>query len=110
MRSAIDVLGRPELSACDMSRPLDVLSGQLAQASRLTDDLLDASRIAEGKLEIKKVPVEIGAILREVDESTRARHLCQWGLSLARNHHAAGSHLRLRRSSSIGASHPESFE
>ncbi|WP_244808446.1 hybrid sensor histidine kinase/response regulator [Caballeronia zhejiangensis] len=74
MRSAIDVLRRPELTACDMSRPLEVLAGQLAQASRLTDDLLDASRIAEGKLEIKKVPVEIGAILQEVAESTRARH------------------------------------
>jgi PAS domain S-box-containing protein len=73
MRTAIDLLRRPQLFGGDTSWPLELLAGQLAQAARLTDDLLDASRIAEGKLEIKKAPVEIGAIVHEVVESTRAR-------------------------------------
>ncbi|SAK70175.1 PAS/PAC sensor hybrid histidine kinase [Caballeronia glebae] len=73
MRSAIDLLSRqPSLSA-DTVWPLEMLDRQLDQATRLADDLLDVSRIAEGKIEIKKTRVEIGAIIHEVVESTRAR-------------------------------------
>ncbi|HEY2022064.1 hybrid sensor histidine kinase/response regulator [Paraburkholderia sp.] len=74
MRTAIDLLRRPELLGGDTAWPLQLLARQLDQASRLTDDLLDASRIGEGKIELRKTTVEIGAILHEVVESTRARH------------------------------------
>ncbi|SAK94856.1 PAS/PAC sensor hybrid histidine kinase [Caballeronia catudaia] len=73
MRSAIDLLSRQQPLTADALWPLEMLDRQLAQAARLADDLLDVSRIGEGKIEIKKMPVEIGAIIREVVESTRAR-------------------------------------
>jgi len=35
---------------------LDILERQLGKAARLTDDLLDISRIAQGKIEIRRAP------------------------------------------------------
>ena len=74
MSTAIALLQRQPSGDTGKDVPVELLARQLAQASRLTDDLLDASRIAEGKIEVKKAPVEIGAIMHEVIESTRARH------------------------------------
>ncbi|SAK56893.1 PAS/PAC sensor hybrid histidine kinase [Caballeronia temeraria] len=73
MRSAIDLLSRQQGLSADTVWPLEMLDRQLDQATRLADDLFDVSRIAEGKIEIKKTRVEIGAIIHEVIESTRAR-------------------------------------
>ncbi|WP_250504108.1 ATP-binding protein [Caballeronia sp. AZ7_KS35] len=73
MRSAIDLLSRQQCVSADTAWPLQMLDRQLDQAARLADDLLDVSRIAEGKIEIKKTRIEIGAIIHDVVESTRAR-------------------------------------
>lgn len=48
---------------------VDVIGRQLAHMQRLVDDLLDVSRIAEGKLSITKVPVDIVGLIREAIES-----------------------------------------
>ncbi len=73
MRSAIDLLTRQVRLPHETMWALEMLDRQLDQATRLTDDLLDVSRIAEGKIEVKKTRVEICAIIREVVDSTRAR-------------------------------------
>jgi len=39
--------------------------------SALVDDLLDASRIEEGKLEVRREPIDVGAVVRHVAERTR---------------------------------------
>jgi len=44
---------------------------QLEQLIRLVNDLLDASRIARGKIELRKAAVELGAVLREAVDVER---------------------------------------
>jgi PAS domain S-box-containing protein len=50
---------------------LAMMDRQLAQMVRLIDDLLDVSRITRGKLELRKEPVELAAVLHNAVESTR---------------------------------------
>jgi signal transduction histidine kinase len=49
--------------------------GRIAREARrlaaLVDDLLDASRIEEGKLEVRREPIDIGAVVRHVAERSR---------------------------------------
>jgi signal transduction histidine kinase len=49
--------------------------GRIAREARrlsaLVDDLLDASRIEEGKLEVRREPVDVAAVVRQVAERTR---------------------------------------
>lgn len=74
MRSAIALLKRPDPPPADRDWAVHMLSRQLDQASRLTDDLLDVSRIAEGRIDLQRAPTDICAVVRDVIESTRARH------------------------------------
>ena len=74
MRSAIALLKRPDPSLPDKDWAVHMLDRQLDQASRLTDDLLDISRIAEGRIELQRTRTDVCAVVRDVIESTRARH------------------------------------
>ncbi|HWI83076.1 ATP-binding protein [Ramlibacter sp.] len=70
----------------DSQRVLQVagmIERQVGQLARLVDDLLDVSRISTGKIELKKQPADLAAILHSAIETSRphiesARH----GLSL----------------------------
>ena len=48
-----------------------IMERQLARLVRLIDDLLDVSRISRGQLKLRKEPVEIHALIREVVEMRR---------------------------------------
>jgi signal transduction histidine kinase/ActR/RegA family two-component response regulator len=45
-----------------------VIERQVAHVSRLVDDLLDVSRITKGKLELKKVPVDVTSVVHRALE------------------------------------------
>jgi len=47
-----------------------IISRQAQHLSRLVDDLLDISRITRGKIELRKEPVELAAVLQRSVEST----------------------------------------
>jgi len=49
----------------------DMMERQLTQMVRLVDDLLDVSRITSGKLALRKVNVELAAVLRDAVEASR---------------------------------------
>ncbi len=51
---------------------MDVIKRQMKHLSRLIDDLLDASRISSGKVELRREVVEITPILRSAAETVRA--------------------------------------
>ena len=51
--SSLDILGRIEPGASAASRALDIARRQMDRLQRLVDDLLDASRIRHGKVEVK---------------------------------------------------------
>ncbi|HZO11662.1 MAG TPA: ATP-binding protein, partial [Polyangiaceae bacterium] len=49
-------------------RERQVIERQLGHLIRLVDDLLDVSRIARGKMELKRQPVEIGSVVAKAIE------------------------------------------
>lgn len=52
-------------------RPLAILKRQTGQLARLVDDLLDISRIQQGRLTLQERPVEIGEILDQALETVQ---------------------------------------
>jgi signal transduction histidine kinase/ActR/RegA family two-component response regulator len=50
---------------------LEIASRQGVQLSRLVDDLLDAGRIAHGRIELRKEPVVLGSVVRQAVRDTR---------------------------------------
>jgi len=50
----------------------DMLERQVAQMSRLVDDLLDMSRITRGRIELRKERVDLGSIVSHAVEAARA--------------------------------------
>src|SRR5690606_33328895 len=64
--TALGILGAVRSDAERFAELTNVMERQLARLVRLIDDLLDASRISRGQLRLKKEPVEIQALIREV--------------------------------------------
>lgn len=52
-------------------RACSLMERQLEQLIRLVNDLLDASRIARGKIELQRTATDLGALIREVVEVER---------------------------------------
>ena len=50
---------------------VDGMGRQLSQLVRLVDDLLDLSRITHNRLELRRGPVELGAVIDQAVESSR---------------------------------------
>ena len=53
------------------TRTLDVMQRQMRQLQRLTDDLLDITRIAKGKLNLRVARVDLAEVVRECVEDQR---------------------------------------
>jgi two-component system CheB/CheR fusion protein len=51
--------------------PLDVIQRQARQMARLMDDLLDVSRVAQGKIEIRREVVDLAALVDDVLAAVR---------------------------------------
>jgi two-component system CheB/CheR fusion protein len=54
----------------DADKAANIVDRQLRSLARIIDDLLDAARIAQGKIELKKETVELGSLLRNAIQST----------------------------------------
>ena len=71
MRNAVALLASDGGHAEARQRHLGVLERQLAHAARLVDDLLDISRIAGNKLELKRESAGIAELVRSAVETVR---------------------------------------
>jgi PAS domain S-box-containing protein len=70
IRNALQVLRlSPDAAAHEQARCL--MQRQLEQMVRLVDDLLDVSRISSGKLELRKEPVQLSAVVGSAVEASR---------------------------------------
>ena len=72
IRNAIEILrtkGPPE-PELDWAR--NVIERQVQQMTRLVDDLLDVSRITQGKIALRRERVELAAVVGSAVESTRS--------------------------------------
>jgi PAS domain S-box-containing protein len=59
--------GREELAA----KYHAIIARQARQMKRLLDDLLDVSRVSQGKVQLHKEPVDLNALLQQTVEATR---------------------------------------
>lgn len=54
-----------------LGKPLDLIERQVSQLARLVNDLLDVSRINTGKIELKREPTDLVAVLQSAIETSR---------------------------------------
>ena len=70
IRNAV-ALGSDPTDAADIEWSMEVINRQMRQLSRLIDDLLDVSRITQGKVQLRKEPLDAAAILHGAVETVR---------------------------------------
>jgi two-component system CheB/CheR fusion protein len=71
MRNALHVLGMPKVAEETAQRALSMMGRQLNHLIRLVDDLLDVSRIIQGKIELRKELIDIGAVVSRAVETAQ---------------------------------------
>jgi PAS domain S-box-containing protein len=71
IRNAAFILGRLELDEPRLKWAQGVIEGQVQHLSRLTDELLDVSRIVQGRIELKCETIEFGALLTQILAAAR---------------------------------------
>ncbi|WZO97718.1 ATP-binding protein [Isosphaeraceae bacterium EP7] len=69
--NALALLGPEDPDAATVRWARDLMGRQVRQMIRLVDDLLDLSRIMQGKLELLKEPVQLAAIIADAVETAR---------------------------------------
>ena len=69
IRNASEVLLRAMPQNSDLLGPLGMISRQTAHLTRLVDDLLDVSRITQGRIQLQRQPVDLAAIVAQAVET-----------------------------------------
>ena len=72
IRNALYILDHAEPGGQQARRAKEVARRQLAHITRLVDDLLDVTRIARGKIELRRAEVDLAALTRRTAEDHRA--------------------------------------
>ncbi len=70
IRSAVELARTPGVGE-QVSWCHEVIDRQVGQLARLTDDLLDISRIAQGKIELRREPAELATLVARAAEVAR---------------------------------------
>ena len=84
VRNAVQVLRLKGLSTPESKWGYELIDRQVQAMSRLIDDLMDVSRINQGKLELRRERVNVADLLEAAVESTRPLiDECQHRLTLA---------------------------
>jgi signal transduction histidine kinase/ActR/RegA family two-component response regulator len=71
IRSAVELLRKAQATPEQLMWSREVVDRQVHQLVRLVDDLLDASRISNGKLELRREPVDLVPVIAGAIESSR---------------------------------------
>jgi PAS domain S-box-containing protein len=70
IRSAVEILRRKERADSTTSKATVMMQRQVAQMVRLIDDLLDASRVGQDKLTLRRVPVDLASVVHHAVEAS----------------------------------------
>jgi signal transduction histidine kinase len=71
IRNAVEVIRRLAPPDAKLTMARDVVDRQVSLLARLVEELLDVSRISQGKISLKKEPVDLARILAHSVETTR---------------------------------------
>jgi PAS domain S-box-containing protein len=72
IRNSLYILDRAEPAGQQARRAKDVLNRQVGHLTRLVDDLLDVTRIARGKIELRRTDLDLTALVARTAEDYRA--------------------------------------
>ncbi len=72
LRNAAAILQTAEATVAERTQAQRIIGRQIENMSRMIDDLLDVSRITEGKIELRKQPVALEAILTAATSLVRS--------------------------------------
>ena len=84
IRNAVQILRTQDGADADSRKLQDIIDRQIGQMARIVDDLLDVSRISQGKLELRRGRVTLQQIIQGAVETSRPL--------IDQNHH----HLEVR--------------
>ncbi|MCY1060263.1 response regulator [Nannocystis sp. SCPEA4] len=71
IHSAVELMALKEIADPEVRWCRDVIERQTEQLHRLVDDLLDVSRITQGKIKLQSAPLEVSAVISRALETTR---------------------------------------
>jgi PAS domain S-box-containing protein len=71
LRNGLHLLETPDISGQVRRSALDIMGRQLTQLIRLVDDLLDVSRIIQGKIELRRQVVDVGNVIERAAETAQ---------------------------------------
>ncbi|MET0208233.1 MAG: response regulator, partial [Burkholderiaceae bacterium] len=71
LRSALEVMKRSPGDAGRIERMREMMERQLTHLVHLVDDLLDIGRVANGKLQVRREPVDVAGIISRAVEATQ---------------------------------------
>jgi signal transduction histidine kinase len=71
VHNAIRILREKVVPDAVAEHARDVIERQVQKMTRLVDDLLDASRISQGKLKLQKQPIDLNAVVAHAVEASR---------------------------------------
>nr|MDP9128526.1 ATP-binding protein [Pseudomonadota bacterium] len=69
--NAVHILSAPSLDAALREETGNLVKRQIAQMTRILDDLLDVSRITQGKIELRRSPVLLAGVVQTAIEAAR---------------------------------------
>jgi PAS domain S-box-containing protein len=71
MTNVLEILKLQSSGDATYGRPIEVLERQLRHLTHLVDDLMEISRITQGKMALRRQPVELASIMQAAVEDTR---------------------------------------
>lgn len=71
IRNSLQILKMPRVDAGLIEETRDMMERQVHHLVRLVDDLLDVSRVMRGKIELRREPVELAAIIARAVETAK---------------------------------------
>ncbi|HEX7841844.1 MAG TPA: PAS domain S-box protein [Kofleriaceae bacterium] len=72
IRNGLYVLDRAAPGTDEARRAAGIVDRQVSQLTRLVDDLLDVSRITQGKIQLQRAPLDLDDLVRAVVDDHRA--------------------------------------
>jgi len=71
IRNALYLIGRPDSDTATIRGAHAIAERQLRHMARLLDDLLDVSRVSQGRIELRREPVDLALAARQSIETVR---------------------------------------
>jgi two-component system CheB/CheR fusion protein len=69
--NALEIVRQPGLDPAMVDRAREIMGHQVQNLSRLVEDLLDVSRMTQGRIELRKEPLELVSLVEQAMEANR---------------------------------------